>query len=156
MSVEIKVIDKGWIRIQRDLKRITGSYVKVGYPEEKSKGHKGKAPIDIAALGAIHEFGTSTIPPRPFMAQAFDENLQKVVAMIKTEESAILEGKRTTKNALEKIGAFYRDATKMIFLRGQFAPLKAATIARKGSNRPLVDTGQLRASVDFEVIEGKK
>lgn len=158
--MSVQVIDKGWIRIQRELKHMTGAYVKVGYPEEKSKAHAGGSgggkSMDVAGLAAIHEFGTSAIPARPFLAQAFDENLQKVTAMIKAEESAILEGKRTTKQALEKLGAFYQGAIKTIFLRGQFAPLKPATIARKGSNKPLIDTGQLRGSVDFEVIEGKK
>jgi hypothetical protein len=38
-------------------------------------------------------------------------------------------------------------------VNGKFAPLKAKTIKRKGSSKPLIDTGQLRQSITYRVVD---
>lgn len=152
MVVGVRVIDKGWERIQEELKKIHGSTVKVGYPEEKAQDHEGG--IDIAALATIHEYGTEHIPARPFMSQAFDKNRTKINNLIQSEYGSILEGKSSVYDALQKIGILGVKTIQEVFRSGGFAAIKPATIARKGSSKPLIDTGQLRQSADFEIIEG--
>ncbi len=149
--MSVVVIDKGWIRIQKDLKELKGSYVKVGYPEEKSKGHK-KASMDVSGLAAIHEYGTTHIPPRPFMATTLDANAREIQEFVKRDYASILDGKMTTPKSLQRLGVFFKGKIQQTFTKGSFAALKPQTIKRKKSSRPLIDTGQLRQSVDFEVV----
>ncbi|WP_252715295.1 hypothetical protein [Acinetobacter junii] len=42
---------------------------------------------------------------------------------------------------------------QMYMVNGKFAPLKAKTIKRKGSSKPLIDTGQLRQSITYKVVD---
>jgi hypothetical protein len=160
--MSVKVIDRGWERIQKELRELDGAYVKVGYPEEKSKSHDGKKPIDMAALAAIHEYGTATIPPRPFLSMTFDSNLKEIQAFIAEEKDGIIQGKRSVSKSLQRLGVFYKGKIQEIFTKGSFQALSPKTIAArltrfgKASSRPLIATAQLRQSVDFEVVEGKK
>jgi tRNA A37 methylthiotransferase MiaB len=154
MASGVRVIDKGWERIQEELKKIHGSTVKVGYPEEKAKDHEGG--IDVAALATIHEYGTEHIPPRPFMTQAYDKNRTKINNLIQKEYSSILEGKSTVHDSLQKIGVFGVGTIKEIFRSGKFEPNKPATKKRKKSSQPLIDNGDLRKFSDFEIVEGGK
>ena len=57
--------------------------------------------------------------------------------------------------ALELIGLFVKGLIQGRMSAGIPPPLKASTIARKGSSKPLINTGQLRASIDYEVREVK-
>lgn len=154
--MSVKVIDKGWKKVQGAIRDMTGATVKVGYPQSKARAHGDKSPIDIATLAGIHEYGTATIPARPFQAQAFDKNLSKINAMVKKEVSAVIDGDRTIRQSLQNIGVFHKGNIQAIFDGGSFAPNKPATVKAKGSSKPLIDTGQLRQSVDFEVVEGRK
>ena len=42
---------------------------------------------------------------------------------------------------------------KNTFTTGSFTPNKPATIKRKGSSRPLIDTGHLRQSITSKVVK---
>ncbi len=163
--MSVKVIDKGWERIQRELKRMSGAYVKVGYPEEKEKQHDSSSgPVNMAKLAAWHEYGVpqKNIPPRPVQAMTFAANIDTVRAIIAQNQEAIYQGKTTVSLALRRLGAFYKGQMQRMFILGTFQALKAATIAARkrrfgrASSRPLVATAQLRQSVDFEYVEGKK
>ncbi|RLI74767.1 hypothetical protein DRO97_05075 [Archaeoglobales archaeon] len=56
---------------------------------------------------------------------------------------------------LKKAGAFLEGAIKETITKGrpEWSPLKPETIKRKGSSKPLIDTGKLRASITHR-IEG--
>lgn len=149
----VQVIDRGWERITRELRLIDGSFVKVGFPGEKEKKHKGSG-LDMAHLAAIHEHGNDevNIPPRPFMAQSFDKHRTEVDQQKDRGLSDIYEGKKTTEGALETLGVFFKGKVQETIGSGEFEPNKPATIARKGSSVPLIDQGTLRQSVDHEVV----
>lgn len=54
---------------------------------------------------------------------------------------------------LKKAGAFLEGAIKETITKGrsEWPPLKPETIKRKGSSKPLIDTGKLRASITHKV-----
>ncbi|HEX5034652.1 MAG TPA: hypothetical protein VFW62_09245 [bacterium] len=149
----VTVIDKGMERIIRELGAADGSYVKVGYPEEKDKKHD-KAPMGVAAVAAIQEFGSDDvgIPARPSMGQAFDKNRGELNGFIAGEYGKVLEGKQDSEEGLNRIGVFFKGKVQKEIRDGGFVPNKPATIARKGSSVPLIDSGQMRQSVDLEVV----
>ena len=154
--MSVKIIDRGWNRIAQELQRMKGVFVKVGYPQEKPKVHQGKnKTINIAELAAIHEFGTEKIPARPFQAQTFDKNIDRLKAHIEKSQQAIYKGAQTVAKALHLIGNFYKGEMQRTIREGDFAPLSQVTIEKKGSSKPLIDTGQLRQSVDYEIGRDK-
>ena len=58
---------------------------------------------------------------------------------------------------LRKAGAFLEGAIKQKITQGDpsWPPLKPETIKRKGSSKPLIDTGKLRASITHKVEDDK-
>lgn len=161
--MSVKVIDKGWKRIEKELQKAHGAHVKVGFPEEKPKIHKPKdgensKPIDMAQLASVLNFGTTDgrIPPRPFISETLDLNLDAVTETIEKIKSKIFEGKLTASKGLAQLGAYYKGLMQRTIREEVWQANAESTIAKKGSSTPLIDTSQLRQSVDFEVVEGKK
>jgi hypothetical protein len=54
--------------------------------------------------------------------------------------------------ALDRLGAKVAALLQNRISAGIDPPNSAATIARKGSSKPLVDTGQLKAAITWRVI----
>jgi phage gpG-like protein len=129
-------------------------------PKPKSSAPKNPPkPITIAQIAAIHEFGSKdgTIPERSFMRSAIDANKKQIEKLLKKLLLAVLEGKQTRKVALGLVGEFVSSKMKKRITDGLKPALKAATVKRKkGKSTPLIDTGQLINSIDWEVQEGVK
>lgn len=142
-DVDLKVFD--------DLKRrfIGARVVKVGFPQ-------GKAEADgtpVAMIAATHEFGSPErgIPERSFLRSSMHENAQKYVRLNKLNLVSILRGGLTADQALGQLGEMAKGDVQVKIRSGDFTPLKQATMDRKGSSKPLVDTGQMVQSVSYEV-----
>lgn len=119
---------------------------------------RGGDPHDAAALtvldlATIHEFGApdAGIPQRSFLRAAVDEHADDIRALQKVLLAQVLGGGLTVPKALERLGAFVVGLIQQRIADGIAPPNAPATVARKGSATPLVDTGQLRASVTFQV-----
>ena len=145
--MSVKVIDKGWDRIQKELKLMDNSSVKVGVMGDDT-AEDGTNLVDVATM---NEFGTSRIPARPFMAQAFDTHRRKLLSKAENLKSDIFKGRHGTKSALNELGIVHKGQVQGIFRTGSFAPNAPSTVAKKESSQPLVDTGRLRQSIDIEV-----
>lgn len=149
MGVTVEVRDKGWNFIQRELKKLRGSETDVGL-----FGSGGSDPGDnIAERGAVQEFGSRRWKDsrgRPFMRQAFDNNLRDIEKRVDKEYNKILEQKSSTRRALRRIGALHEGQIKQEITTGSFRPLAASTIRAKGSSRPLIDTAQMRGAIEHK------
>lgn len=121
---------------------------------KKGRSHKGG--INLADVATFMEFGTRSIPSRPFMKQAFDENYDRIVSFIEAQHKQVLAGTQTVEDGLKKIGVFFEGIVKQQFTKGKFKALKPATIKRKKSSRPLIDTGRLRQSITNRVVMGEE
>lgn len=91
------------------------------------------------------------IPARPFMSVAreiFARKFQKIRAKLLPR---VLSGKMTVEAFAEQVAIRMKDAVVEAIRTGTYAPLSPATVARKGSAVPLIDTGATVNSVTFEV-----
>jgi len=165
--MSVKIIDRGWNKILKSLKDIDNSYVKIGvisgggkkkYTTRGSvKGKKvrneSSLTMNMVKLATIHEFGShpNHIPARPFMKQAFDTKKNLINGYKKILINRIYKRQISVERALWKLGLFHQKNVKTIFTQGRFQPNKPMTKARKKSSRPLIDTGRLRNSIDYEV-----
>lgn len=154
MTKNVEINDKVWRDLVRRIEGIADKHAKVGVVGQAADDdHDGLTNAEIAA---VHEFGTEDghIPERSFLRATFRDQRDKLVAMQVKACKAILAGKMDARRALELIGAWGAGAVKMFITRGaNLAPLAPITIKRKGSTRPLVDTGQLVNSITFVVVD---
>lgn len=135
--------------------------VLVGIPQATATRRKG--PITNAQLLFIHSKGSPArnIPARPVIEPAInaDGNKQAIAAQLK--QAAIMKAKGNDLDMLaylRRAGQIATNAAKAWFTdsRNNWAPNSPETIRRKGSNRPLIDTGQLRAAITFVIREVEK
>ena len=146
MSVEVKLIDHGFDNIIRQALKLDGKGVKVGIRRGKGS-HDGTDMLDIAVY---NHFGTATIPARPFVSDCAEKNAGQIQEVQKRLVYRVYQGGLSADGALAQLGAWYVNVQKGHILHGGWTPNAPATVKRKGSNRPLVDTGQLVNTVDWE------
>lgn len=156
--------DKGWRRIRREIAKARRKpHVAVGIFGAKAAADHGGVPnIDVATT---HELGLILrhpgvgdgeaydipIPERSFIRGTIDARRNQIRKTAKRLGEAILHGRMDTRRALQLLGVFVEGEIKSRISRGIPPPLKQATIDRKGSSTPLINTGQLRASVESQV-----
>ena len=124
----------------------SGAAVKVGFLENATYPDGTK----VAMVAAIQDFGAPSvgIPPRPFfrnmVAAKKDEWPRAVAQLLKANN---YDARKT----LEQAGAAIAGQLRQSIIDTNDPPLSPRTIARKGSRKPLVDTGVLLNSIDYEV-----
>lgn len=123
--------------------------VLVGIPSENAGRDEG-APINNAELGYLHEYGApaANIPARPFLVPGVEGAESKFTPHLKAAAQAAISGEGgRVAQGLGRAGIVAATAVKRKIDEGPFAPLSEATIQRKGSDKPLLDTGQMRNAV---------
>lgn len=116
-------------------------------------GEHQSGDMTVASIGFVHEFGSSDgrIPERSFMRTTIAQEKRAIVTMQKKLLKKVQAGDMSMEKALGLIGDFMR-AKISEKITNLSAPANAPqTVAKKGSSNPLVDTGQLRNSITFEV-----
>lgn len=158
-SVSYTLKDKGFNEIQRQFKGLEKIIALVGLPGDSPQavGADGKpvsGGLTVAGLGIIHEYGSPAngIPSRPFMRQTWTTYTHATKSAMKRLAYMVASGKLKAISAVAQLGLFYEGRIKTTIRNGSFAPNAPATIARKGSSKPLIDTGLLRASVTSRVV----
>lgn len=104
--------------------------------------------MSVPMVASLNEFGTYNIPPRPFFRNAINKNSDKW-------GKVFLQGmqKQGARNAFGLLGERIRKDIVQSINDTNEPPNSPVTIARKGSSKPLVDTGLMRASVNYRIKE---
>lgn len=156
----VKDIDRGWAALKRELARQTeggGLYGKAGVIGEKGQTEHAEndgEPLTNAELGLIHEFGLG-VPERSFLRAAFDRNQPKYLDNLQKLIAAVYDGKITIERALGLLSQQAASDMRNFIRERQVEPANSeATIARKGSSVPLIDSGQLINALTGAVERG--
>lgn len=145
-----KIIDKltpSGIRFKRMLKDLAEKEVRIGFQRGKEFTEDG---TDIGDIAAWNELGTESIPSRPFLRKSVDENADKINRFLQEKKADIVRG-ASAEQVLKEIGIFQKDLIQEKITEGSFVPNAPSTVRKKGSSKPLIDTGRMRQSVDYEV-----
>lgn len=148
------VRDLGLTAILKNMKAFDGVALAVGIQGPEAGAIHPDSELDNVGLGVIHEFGAPNagIPVRSWLRAAFDFNEARWLV-----QAAIVADKvyKTTPErpgrALGIMGEVVVADIKKRMAQGIPPPLKQATIDRKGSSKPLIDTGILRDSITWTV-----
>lgn len=131
--------------------------VLVGIP---SSNASRKGEINNAELLYLHTHGSQLqhIPPRPVIEPAIQapDNKANITAELKQAAQGVLEGRpQDASQHLEMAGQVGSNAAVRWFTdpRNGWAPNAPRTIKEKGSDRPLIDTGELRRAITYVVEE---
>lgn len=159
---------RAWLNLQAELRALKakggGLYVKAGFlsTEEDSRDDG----LNNATLAAVHEYGTDTIPARPFVGPTFDTHQQKYEAMMRQWLGWVLSGHGNLQQGIGLLGLeMVSDIRKYVTAGDQVPPPNAPSVLamkmEKSSGSPwgvrtLVWSGQMIGSMAHAVVVGKK
>ena len=114
--------------------------------------------MNNATLAFIHTYGSpiANIPARPFLIPGIKKAQELITKNLGKAALAIFEGNpEKATQFLNKAGQVASNSVKRIFTdpSNGWPPNSPLTIYLKGSDRPLIDTGQLRKSITYVVRE---
>lgn len=125
------------------LKASSQKAVYVGFPAEFDKKVEGSDNFNLASLAAVLEFGNERIPSRPFLRQTLAENQNKYIDLFVN-----LIGKGiSVEQVYEQVALIAQGDVQLNIAKGDWVANAKSTIKRKGSSKPLIDTGKMRQSV---------
>lgn len=138
--------DRGWKRIRKVLRRIDGAKVEVGwFPDARHET------LNTAELASIHEYGGGNVPARPMIRPVSDKNREAYRRVQRELHGRVVDGTLTIEGALATLGTKIEGDLKAWITDGDHVPNAPSTIARKGSSKPLIDTGLMRSQVTHKV-----
>lgn len=145
-------------RLEQSLKELSNIRVYVGIPEEKASREGDNGPNN-AELLYIHSKGSElqNIPARPVLEPVIEKNQPQISQLLKKAMKSGLSGDRVKMIAeFHQAGQYAENKAKAYFVDNTngWPPNSPKTVARKKSNRPLIDTGQLRKSITHVVKVG--
>lgn len=144
-GVQITDRDGGMRALQDWHKRnAMGAHIDVGFFSE-----------GVATYAAANEFGTATIPERSFIRSTFDEETPKLQAML---DAAVIRAQARNIDLVDALisPANYLRTAIINKIQSGIDPANApSTVARKGSNTPLVNTGQMQQALSWRTSAGK-
>lgn len=129
--------------------------VKVGFPagtEAATVSYPNGMRVVDVAVG--NEYGTDNVPARPFIGLSSGD-INNQCAPILEQSAAALNNNNTQQydQLLDAAGSVAAGIVKQQITDLRSPPNAQSTIERKGSSNPLIDTGLMRQTVTYKVVD---
>lgn len=147
-KIDIKGVDELCERLRKQMKKVKGA--RAGYIGNQSYPNG----LTVAENALIQEYGTDTIPPRPFLRKTLKQQ-KKWAKFTKEMFDANGDGTLTLEQIAGQVGIMMKQDIQDSINSNIPPPNAESTIRQKGSSKTLIDTGTLRNSVQSEVIKDK-
>lgn len=134
-------------RFEQMLRELSGLEVRIGFQRGEAAEEDG---TDICDIAMWNELGTEHAKSRPFLRKSVDENMARIDDFIQEQKVNILRG-ASARRVLNEMGIFQKDLIQEKITEGSFEPNTDSTKRRKGSDKPLIDTGRMRQSVNYVI-----
>lgn len=119
--------------------------VTVGVHEEDGGASEGNGRT-VAEVAEANEFGLG-VPARPSITAWADEQGPDAFRRIREESEAAIKAKVSPAQRVDALAQVFAGEIQSKIAAGVPPPNAPATIARKGSSTPLIDSGQFRSSI---------
>jgi len=112
-------------------------------------GILGSDDSELATYARANEFGTQRIPERSYLRTTIDKAStgKRIVQALK----GLTKPGEDPEDHLNRVGVVAVGEVQEQIRRGDYKPNAESTIARKGSDKPLIDKGRLIQSISYEV-----
>jgi hypothetical protein len=153
-------------QVAREVALFNSLRITVGIHDDKgSEVHSGGT-LSVAEIMAVHEYGaeivtgyvdtpTIVIPQRSWLRDWFDNEQASLRAVSKDLARLVAKGAITAKVAGARLGSLCVGGIQKRIANGIPPALAQSTIDRKGSSKPLIDTGQSRGAIAFKLHFGQ-
>jgi hypothetical protein len=138
----------GFEALRTKIRALDTQRVEVGVPS----GPTYPDGTSVAQVFAWNEFGTERIPERPALRTGIKRALPGIKRLNTANLRMVIDGRMSAGIALAQMGLYAEGEVKRAILSGPWAPNAPRTIARKKSDKPLVDTNQMVQSVVSRVV----
>jgi hypothetical protein len=174
--------DRGMSLILKNLHVLDTSFTKVGFPSGAPVGRptkqSDKAPLtsmsEVALIAFWNEYGTDTIPARPFLSLAYYKHLAGLKKVRDQVYLKVIKGEMSVEHALAIMGEWLAAKVKSTINEVTSPPNAPSTIRKKNAAllrrtsankraanpligttaHPLIDTAQMRNSITHvEVVK---
>jgi type II secretory pathway component PulF len=165
-KTRVKVVDRGAAKLLRETKAMQAAAVRVGIlgsdateaKRRKLRRRTRSGPprstttdVNVATVAAAHELGLG-VPLRSWLRTPIDALRPEIQKQMKKLAQQVERG-LPLENALDRLGLWLVGKLQKGIAAGlPVPPLAPATVAKKGSSKPLIDTGQMRSSISHEVV----
>ena len=149
--ITLTVNTKPWEKLKKELQSLDRIKLQLGWHNTNYGSENDNLPHALVA--ALQEEGTEKIPPRPFMRVGLKQELKTDTKAFALMIQSVTSGKSALSAAKTASPAFVAMLQK-VMSDWSTPPNSPRTVAEKGFNNPLIDTGELRDSIQVKV-EGR-
>lgn len=155
---------KGWEDLKKRIAALEGREARVGWFEGQTYGPEN-ANLPIATVAMWQEEGTiggqkngSGIPSRPFIRTFFMglRNSAAFRGFVANELKLYLAGEKTVHQVMKKLGELVQEGLRQTIANWSHPRNSDSTIAQKGFNNPLVETGLMAKSITVKIMREVK
>jgi hypothetical protein len=136
--------------------KLGGTQVRVGVlGDDATRTHPTRNTITIGEVALINELGTRDghVPARSFIASTFHNNPEELAELAAKVAVDVIERQVPAAEAMNRAGAVAAELMQRTVLDHHIPPEnRPSTIAVKGSDHPLVDTGVLVKAISHAVV----
>jgi len=150
--VSAKTIDKGFDEFVRLSRAIDGRGVKFGI--QADAGADPQSGTDLIDIAIFNEFGTETIPARPFMRDFAEKNGRVLGQAMDRIAVAVQGGQLGVEIALDQLGMFAEKHQKAHVQQSKkwAKPNAPSTVEKKGSDVPLIDHAVMVNAIRYQKV----
>ena len=144
-------------RFYAEIENLKRLQVRVGFQDDGTMASKREgdsvtdAEVSLLDVAMWNELGTANSPSRPFLRNSVDDNASKISAFCRAQLKRIAQGSADAQDILKKIGVMQKGLVQEKIANGSFEANAPSTVKKKGSDKPLIDTGRMRQSVSYVV-----
>lgn len=149
---KVKSDMRGLTALRKKLYTISSYTAQAGYYDNKHPSG-----LSFAYLASIHEFGTrdGRIPQRDFITQAYLDWLASIKDDARKAATEIIYHKAPVVPTLKRIANDGKDFITNAAYAFDSPANAASTVAAKGFDNPLIETGKLATGVKSKVVKKK-
>ena len=145
-------------KLLKNLNKMKKLQVRVGVQggkkyKKKSRDGKEEEGADLVDIAIWNELGTDRIPARPFLGQTVDQHSAQIQKAAIQFVQKLCKGQLDAQSALNNLGVLMVGYVQNQISDGDFVPNAPSTIRLKGSERPLINTKQLRGSISYVICK---
>lgn len=126
--------------------------LKVGLVEGLGEHPNSDDGTTIVEVGAVNEFGSIGVPERPFLRTTMAQRHTEYENIKKQLLADIITGKKTVARAIAILGIKAQADVVSTINNWDDPPNSPETVDHKGSSQPLVDTGVMKKSINWEAL----